>query len=205
MSWVEGEKLVGEDAAVGARDLPLLRLGIACTLSQLLEHGVMHADPHGGNLLRTPDGRLAYLDFGLVSDVPRQVREGIVCAVAYLVARDFRAIAGLFGELMLLPQAVLDDPEERLRFEEALELAGDQLLEYPGGGRGGGVPTVRFDRVVAALGGLAPRFAFTLPPYFLNNARAIATLEGLAKSADPGFNVLEATYGFAARRLLVGA
>ena len=31
---------------------------------------------------------------------------------------------------------------------------------------------------------------FRLPPYFLNNARAIATLEGLAMSADPSFNLL---------------
>ena len=34
---------------VSAADLPLVRLGIECTLSQLLETGVMHADPHGGN------------------------------------------------------------------------------------------------------------------------------------------------------------
>ena len=31
----------------------------------------MHADPHGGNLLLTPDGRIAYLDFGLLLRGPR--------------------------------------------------------------------------------------------------------------------------------------
>ena len=56
----------------------------------MLEEGLMHCDPHGGNLLqlpprrvrsplarllrRRPAPRLAYLDFGLVSDVPLQVR-----------------------------------------------------------------------------------------------------------------------------------
>ena len=51
-----------------------------------------------------PPPRLAYLDFGLVSRVPLQVREALVCAVALLVfARDVRAVADLFGELMLLP------------------------------------------------------------------------------------------------------
>jgi len=37
---------------VAPEDLPLLNLGIRCTLSQLVETGVMHADPHGGNLLK---------------------------------------------------------------------------------------------------------------------------------------------------------
>lgn len=31
---------------------------------QLLDTGFFHADPHPGNLIRTPDGKLAILDFG---------------------------------------------------------------------------------------------------------------------------------------------
>jgi predicted unusual protein kinase regulating ubiquinone biosynthesis (AarF/ABC1/UbiB family) len=52
MTWLEGEKLIGKNATVSAADLPLVQLGIECTLSQLLETGVLHADPHGGNLLK---------------------------------------------------------------------------------------------------------------------------------------------------------
>ena len=55
MEWIEGTRLT-ESATVEAADLATLRLGIACTLSQCLETGVMHADPHGGNLLKTAQG-----------------------------------------------------------------------------------------------------------------------------------------------------
>lgn len=73
MEWLEGEKLT-EDSIVPGEDLPLVELGIRCTLSQLIETGVMHADPHGGNLLKLPGGSgLAYIDFGIVSEVPLQV------------------------------------------------------------------------------------------------------------------------------------
>ena len=51
MEWIDGEKLTrGRDKSVSADDLHYVKLGIACTLSQLIETGVMHADPHGGNL-----------------------------------------------------------------------------------------------------------------------------------------------------------
>lgn len=34
---------------------------------QLLDTGFFHADPHPGNMIRTPDGKLAILDFGNAS------------------------------------------------------------------------------------------------------------------------------------------
>ena len=47
-----------------------------------------------------------------------------------------------------------------------------------------------------------PRFQFDLPPYFINNARALSTLEGIAKSLDPSFNELTIMYPYALNRLL---
>lgn len=41
-----------------------VQVGVYCSLSQLLEYGFYHADPHPGNLLRTVDGKLAYLGNG---------------------------------------------------------------------------------------------------------------------------------------------
>ena len=34
----------------------------------MLEKGFFHADPHGGNLLARADGKLVYLDFGMMSE-----------------------------------------------------------------------------------------------------------------------------------------
>lgn len=53
----------------------MVNLGVECSLSQLLETGIMHADPHPGNLILTPEGRLAYLDFGLLTFVPSKSSE----------------------------------------------------------------------------------------------------------------------------------
>jgi len=199
MEWVEGTRLTS-NAVVDAADLPTLRLGIECSLSQCLETGVMHADPHGGNLLKTKDG-LAYIDFGMVSEVPEQVREGLLRALAYVVAGEYGKVAELFGDLMLIPREVLDDAQLLEELTQALSAAANAVLERPTEGDGR-LPELRFDRLIGALAGFAPRFQFTLPPYFLNNARAIGTLEGLAKTADPSFNLLSEVYSFSIRQLL---
>ena len=140
LEWIEGTPLTsGELREVDPKDLPLVRLGIACTLSQLIETGVMHADPHGGNLIKLPDNRgLAYLDFGLVSTVPEQVRDGLVAAVSLMVfKKDYRKVANLFGELMLVPPSVMnrrgkdEGPRRRLRgcCEQNAEIPGIRLGE----------------------------------------------------------------------------
>ncbi|KIY92001.1 putative aarF domain-containing protein kinase [Monoraphidium neglectum] len=64
--WLDGEKLSQSKADdVGQ----LVNVGVICYLKQLLDTGFFHADPHPGNLIRTPDGRLAILDFGLMTEV----------------------------------------------------------------------------------------------------------------------------------------
>lgn len=71
-AWVVGEKLSESDPA-GL--LPMITTAMNCYLVQLLESGFLHADPHPGNLLKTPDGRLCVLDFGLMTQVLLELRK----------------------------------------------------------------------------------------------------------------------------------
>eukprot|EP00587_Corethron_hystrix_P013793 CAMPEP_0113300260 /NCGR_PEP_ID=MMETSP0010_2-20120614/1966_1 /TAXON_ID=216773 ORGANISM="Corethron hystrix, Strain 308" /NCGR_SAMPLE_ID=MMETSP0010_2 /ASSEMBLY_ACC=CAM_ASM_000155 /LENGTH=146 /DNA_ID=CAMNT_0000153659 /DNA_START=29 /DNA_END=466 /DNA_ORIENTATION=- /assembly_acc=CAM_ASM_000155 len=65
------------------------------------------------------------------------------------------------------------------------------------------VPRLRFDRLLDRLARIIPRFNFQLPPYFINNARGLSTLEGIAVSLDPSFNVLTKLYPHALNHLMV--
>lgn len=216
MTWLEGTKLTsGVNGTLNekerAENLRLIETGIDCTLSQLLDTGVMHADPHAGNLIKTmteEGNRLGYLDFGLLSTVPSRVRDGLVCAVAQLVfAKDVEAVANLFGELSLLPEEVLLDPVERAALTEALEKTLAEALIYPPEDASHNdyatqIPKLKFDKLLDALSRLVPRFQFELPPYFINNARALSTLEGIARSLNPSFNVLQVMYPYCLNRLI---
>ena len=73
MEWINGVKLTNLEAvrAMGIDPDDMVEVGVSCSLQQLLEHGFFHADPHPGNLLALEDGRLCYLDFGMMSEVRR--------------------------------------------------------------------------------------------------------------------------------------
>ncbi|KAF3786850.1 putative aarF domain-containing protein kinase [Nymphaea thermarum] len=87
MEWIQGQKLSE------VKDLYLIEVGVYSSLTQLLEYGFYHADPHPGNLLRTSEGKLAYLDFGMMGEFKEELRDGFVEACVHLVSRDFDALA----------------------------------------------------------------------------------------------------------------
>ncbi len=229
MEWIDGVKLTDvaggnnnttsttegqNESSTVEENLALVKVAIDSTLSQLLVEGILHADPHAGNLLKVrledDSVTLGYLDFGIVSTIPEQVRDALICSVALQVfSRDVEAVSSLFGELRLIPQHILDDQEERAALAEALEITFENSLLYPEAAAAGGVkddataiPDLKFDKLLDSLSRLVPRFQFDLPPYFINNARALSTLEGIAKSLDPSFNVLTIMYPYALSRLL---
>jgi len=54
-------------------DVPrLCGVAINAYLTMLLDTGTLHCDPHPGNLLRTTDGRLCILDWGMTLQVRRR-------------------------------------------------------------------------------------------------------------------------------------
>lgn len=76
--WIEGEKLSSSSASnVGA----LVNLGVITYLTQLLEFGFFHADPHPGNMMRTEDGKLCILDFGLMTEITDDQKYGMIEAI----------------------------------------------------------------------------------------------------------------------------
>eukprot|EP00566_Odontella_aurita_P005376 CAMPEP_0113542832 /NCGR_PEP_ID=MMETSP0015_2-20120614/9827_1 /TAXON_ID=2838 /ORGANISM="Odontella" /LENGTH=640 /DNA_ID=CAMNT_0000442935 /DNA_START=80 /DNA_END=1999 /DNA_ORIENTATION=+ /assembly_acc=CAM_ASM_000160 len=215
MEWIEGKKLTNicdsceEREEVVKENLVLVKKSIEFTLSQLIDTGILHADPHAGNLLKVPlpGGKveLGYLDYGLISNISQRVRDGIVCAVVQLVfARNIEAVADLLVDLEMIPEERMMNPIERKELVDALKQSFDDILLWPKdeNGRSTAVPKVRFENLISSLTSLISVFEFTVPPYFLNNARALATLEGMALKLDPDFNILRVIYPYSINRLM---
>lgn len=80
--------------------------GIQFSLCQLLEYDYIHADPHPGNLLATPDGLLAFLDFGMMSEAPESAEYAIKGHIIHLVNRICHSMARDYNDLDFLSRDV---------------------------------------------------------------------------------------------------
>ena len=208
MTWIDCIKLNDKKA----NDLNLVKLGIRSTLSQLLETGILHADTHGGNLLKELDtNKLVYLDFGLVAKVPKSVRESLICSILYFIERDIDSLCAQFDGLMLLPKENLSLEMEE-SFKASLKDIVDKIFKDIDDAKVNTsniiktttiLPRIRFDQLIFSLLSVATKYKFTVPPYFLNNARALASLEGMALTADPNFNLLGELYPYVLKRIIL--
>jgi len=192
MEWIDGVKLTNLEAVrgIGVDPDDMVAVGVNCSLQQLLEHGFFHADPHPGNLLALADGRLAYLDFGMMSEVSRESRTGLIQAVVHLVNRNFGKLSKDFVSLGFLAEDVNLEP-----IVPAFESVFGQAIEM-------GVSRMDFKAVTDDLSGVMYRFPFQVPPYYALIIRSLVTLEGIALSVDPDFKILGAAYPYFARRLM---
>jgi predicted unusual protein kinase regulating ubiquinone biosynthesis (AarF/ABC1/UbiB family) len=155
-----------------------------------LEHGFFHADPHPGNLLALKDGRLCYLDFGMMSEVSRESRSGLIQAVVHLVNKNFDKLSQDFVKLGFLSEEVNLEPIVPA-FQDVFINAVEE-----------GVSKMDFKSVTDDMSGVMYKFPFRLPPYYALIIRSLLTLEGIALSVDPNFKILGAAYPYFARRLM---
>ncbi|PZU94457.1 MAG: hypothetical protein DCF32_22795 [Leptolyngbya sp.] len=192
MEWIEGTKLTNIDKlnSLGIDATHLIDVGVQCSLRQLLEHGFFHADPHPGNLLAMADGKLAYLDFGMMSEVKPYQRYGLIEAVVHMVNRDFEGLANDYVKLeFLTPDTDLTPiiPALANVFSNAL---------------GASVAELNFKSITDEFSALMYEYPFRVPAYYALIIRSLVTLEGIAINVDPDFKVLSKAYPYVAKRLL---
>jgi len=192
MEWIDGIKLTNIEAVkkLGIDPNEMIEIGVSCSLQQLIEHGFFHADPHPGNILAMEDGRLCYLDFGMMSDITQQSRVGLIRAVVHLVNKNFDKLSYDFVQLGFLSEEIDLKP-----IAPAFESVFSSALEI-------GVNKMDFKAVTDDMSGIMYKFPFKLPPYYALIIRSLITLEGIALSVDPNFKILGAAYPYFARRLM---
>jgi predicted unusual protein kinase regulating ubiquinone biosynthesis (AarF/ABC1/UbiB family) len=197
MEWVHGRRLSQLPPADARK---LVDMAVEASVAQLIRTGFVHADPHAGNLLLGDDGKLVFLDFGLMCTVEPHIMEAFASGVCHLLAGDWLALSYDFQDCGLVPpQFEARNPETRL-YEPC---SGEFFAEGIRGaicGEADGL--TRFGALATGLGGASGKFRFLCPPFIILLCRTFLTLEGMANVVDPNFSIYSSALPYAVRRAL---
>jgi len=192
MEFIHGTKVTDleEQQRLNISSAKVNRLLIKTYLKQLLEDGFFHADPHPGNLLVMPDGRLAFFDFGMVGRITPQLQAKMIDAFFHVVGKDPAGIAQDLIELDFLkpgtsPDVVLPVVKRMFEFHFNLKLK-----------------DVNFKELTYDLADVMYDYPFRLPSNFTYIMRALMTLEGIGIVTDPEFNFFETAKPYAKEFML---
>jgi len=192
LEWIDGIKLTDVERirAANLEVKQLVRIGVVAALKQLLEYGFFHADPHPGNLFALTDGRMAYIDFGMMDQLTEEMKEYLVDALVHLVDRDYNALIDDFIHLGFLQSDV-----GRQELIPALEKVLADVLTQE-------VVNFNFKTATDQFSDLMYRYPFQVPSHFALVIRSLVTQEGVALSLYPQFRIVGVAYPYVAKRLL---
>ena len=198
--WVDGERL---DKSSKEDVTTLCSIAMNTYLTMLLEIGMLHCDPHPGNLLRTKDGKLAILDWGMITLLEEDLQLTLIEHMAHLTSADYEEIP---NDLLLLG-FIPEDKSHLINDSGVVELLSGIYGTWTSGGGiaafddgdGGGVNAVinQLQDLTAKKGNL-----FQIPPYFAYIAKSFSVLEGIGLTNDPKYSIINECLPYVSQRLL---
>ncbi len=154
----------------------MARSGADAVLGMIFEAGLFHADPHAGNVILCPDGRLALLDFGMVGQLTSSRREQLMDLLsAVALGREAPAVE------VLLEWSAGDDTDGELL---AVDVAG--LIQ-----RYRDLPLAQLDAsaLLTDVCRLLRDHDLVLPADVALLIKVFLTLEALGRQLDPSFRL----------------
>jgi len=192
--WIDGERL---DRCTKSDVTALCSIAMNSYLTMMLEMGILHADPHPGNLLRTDDGKLCILDWGMVTRLNPNLQTTLVEHIAHLVSADYEEVP---KDLLLLG-FISEDKASAIEDSGIVEVLADI---YGAWTKGGGATKINVPKVVSQLQDLQATKGnlFLIPSYFAYIAKSFSVLEGIGLSNDSNYSIIKECLPYVSQRLL---
>lgn len=181
--WVEGTPLT-DPRALSQPGIDRKALANDITrgfLTNAIEYGVFHADMHEGNLILTPDGKIALVDFGIIGRIGMTERRFLAEILWGFLRRDYERVAEVHFEAGYVPatQSVGD-------FAQALRTIGEPIHGKP-------AEDVSMGRVLLQLFDYTHTFGMALRPELVLLQKTMVQVEGVARAIDPAHNIWNAS------------
>jgi predicted unusual protein kinase regulating ubiquinone biosynthesis (AarF/ABC1/UbiB family) len=186
MSYLPGIKVNDRATleACGFNPKQINQIGICCYLKQLLLDGFFQADPHPGNMAVTADGKLVIYDFGMMAELKSLSKGHMVDTFWAVLKKDSDTVTNRLVDMGLVVPVADLQPVKRV-----VEFLLERFTERP-------VDIKEFNQIKSELAVLFTEQPFRMPPEMTFILKSLATLDGIARSLDPEYNLILAAQPF---------
>ncbi len=181
MDFVEGIKITDKEQllAHGLDLKTIAQQGLDNYLTQVLEHGFFHADPHPGNLFVVHDGALAFIDFGSMGKMIPKDKELLEDFIINFIAKDAKRLIRTLKKMAL--EIKLDDEHKLERqIHELFELLDTDSLE-----------NIDIKTILKKFTTILNDNEILMPEYTYLLVRGVVLIEGIGRDLDPGMNLIQ--------------
>ena len=147
--------------------------------AQIFHHGLFHADPHPGNLAVCNDGRLIFMDFGIVGRLRGERKRQFIMLILAIISHNPRQLVRSLSSMGVLSRRI--DRKALLRDAERLM---DKYLDTP-------LKRINLGQAVTEIFALAYEYHIRIPAEFTLLGKTIMTLEGVIEDLDKDLVLME--------------
>lgn len=186
MEFIDGIKVTDQKTLLqyGIDPVAISETGLRLFVSQILDYGFFHADPHAGNILVKKDGRVVFIDFGAVGKIPPNDKEVLESLIVSFVAKNPRKIVRSLKKMAVTYQI----PDER-RFENDVE----DILNFV---HSTSLKEINPQAVMNKMKDVLKDNRLYMPDYFYLLFKGIGLIEGVGRTINPELDVVKSLHPY---------
>lgn len=162
----------------------IIQLGICSYLKQLLQDGFFQSDPHPGNMAVSQEGELIFYDFGTMFELKSVAKDQMIETFFAILRKDTETVLKT-----LIYMGLIEPVRELQPVRNILEFLLEEFRDKP-------VDVRAFEQISDQVYLMFKQQPFRLPPQMTFIIKSVTTLDGIARSLDPQYNLLAASQPF---------
>lgn len=160
------------------------QLGICCYLKQLLQDGFFQADPHPGNMAVSLNGDLIIYDFGMMVEVKSLAKDQMVRTFFAVLRKDTDEVID-----NLISMGLIEPVPDMTPIRRLIKFILDKFTDKP-------IDVRAFSQMRSEIYAMFKQQPFRLPAQMTFVLRSLTTLDGIARTLDPQYNLVAAARPF---------
>jgi len=181
MEFIDGIKVTDKAGLLANHIDPVKvsEVGLRLFVSQILDYGFFHADPHAGNILVKKDGKVVFIDFGAVGKIQPNDKEILESLIVSFVAKNAHKIVRSLKKMAISYEI----PDER-RFENDV----DDILNFV---HSTSLKEIDPQAIINKMKDVLKDNRLYMPDYFYLLFKGIGLIEGVGRTINPDLDIVK--------------